>query len=165
MPASDHPQATSSDNIRVVHVQRGDGCPAFRRLPPNDCATFDPLKVVIPLLCPRVEEWDGRCTSGINSFVPICLVAVAHRACQEQIILVIRAALSLGDDVIYFKQRPNDVLRCQAVTAAKPRGFGNSLAESRRDVLHSWTLIPAVQTAAAQKHRSRVVSTVPPPAP
>ena len=67
----------------------------------------------------------------------VCLVAVAHRACQKQIVLVIRAALSLGDDVIYLKQRPDDVLRCQAITTAKPRGFGNSLAERRRDVFHS----------------------------
>ncbi len=54
--------------------------------------------------------------------------------------LVVLARMSinpyLGNDVIYLKQRTNDALGCQAATAAKTRGFGNSLAERRWDTLH-----------------------------
>jgi hypothetical protein len=139
MPASDHPQATGSDNIRMVHVQRSDGCPTLRRLSANDCVTLGPLKVVIPLFRPRVEQRDSRCTFRINCFESICFVAVAHRTRQKQIVLIVRAALCLRDDVVYFKQRTNDVLRCRAVTTAKTGGFGNSLAECRRDAFHRWT--------------------------
>ena len=139
MPTSDHPQATSSNAVRMIHVKRSDSCPTFRCFPTYDCATLGPLKVVTPLFYPRVEERDGRCTLGINRFDPVCLVTVAHRTRQKQIVLIMCAAPCLGNKVINLKQRSDDALRCPAVAAAKMRRFGHSPAECRWDALRGWT--------------------------
>jgi len=91
--------------------------------------------MVVPSFRPRVKEWDSHAAFGINRFEPICLVTIAHRTRQKQIILVIRAASRLGDDVIDLEQGADDALRGQAVPTSKMCSFGDSLAECCRDTL------------------------------
>ena len=158
MPASDYPQATGRDYIRVIHVQRGNGRPAFWRLSTNDCALLDPLKMVAPPCRPGVEERDSHTAFGINRFEPICLVTIAHRTRQKQIIFAIRAASRLGDNVINFKQRADYALRGQAVPAPKTCGFGNSLAECCRDTLRRWTHSSGVNCCGSEMSYPRCFS-------
>jgi hypothetical protein len=94
----------------MIHIQRGNSRPALGRLSTDNGAFLDPLKMVIPPFRSRVKEWDRHSTFGINRFEPSCFVAIAHWTRQAQILLVVRATLRLGDNVINFKQRANDVL-------------------------------------------------------
>jgi len=83
MPASDYPKATRGDNVRVIHIQRGDSYPTLGCLSTDDCAFFDPLEMVIPSFHPGVKEWNSRSTFRIYRLESICLVTIAHRAGQK----------------------------------------------------------------------------------
>jgi hypothetical protein len=91
------------------------------------------LKVLVPEVAPRVEEWNHISVSRVNTGEVGAFVEVAAEATESKVVRAISAAVFPGGDVVDGKSLPMSSLGKMAVFAAL---LGTVTDELAQGVVH-----------------------------
>ncbi len=126
MPSGQNPVTPHRDGIRVIaEMQRTN------RDAPNGCQSddpetaIDPLEMLSPCVNTRVEQWYQRTSFWIRCVRLVAFMAIADRASQPEICLVISATAGERDNMLNLQASHNQVLRTQTVSTAIRRCYSN----------------------------------------
>jgi hypothetical protein len=108
MPASSNPLAPDHDSDHVVELQSHNRCASTGGTSDNSCSVLAPHEMPRPTLTTRVKQANAATCRWIACVCLRSLVAIAHPAGESEVILIIRPASCLWDNMIDF-ERPQDV--------------------------------------------------------
>lgn len=98
------PHLAEAYQHRTIHAEHGNRCLANGSQTTNGCRFGIPGEVLIPTMLLRVKQrgtvlttWEKHCTA-------VCLVTIAHWACQTQILEARVTSCTQGDDMFNFKR-------------------------------------------------------------
>jgi hypothetical protein len=118
MPTGGNPRAPHSNSDFIVEPQSDLGGSPHCRASHNPCAVVTPGEVPEPPLSTRIEQPHPATGQGIVGTNPGALVAVAQPTGEPEILLVVRAARCLRDDVVDLQMTQDVLLRAQAISTA-----------------------------------------------
>src|SRR4051812_45184935 len=100
MPTRFDPVTPDQEGIGIVaQVQRHDRRSAYWSAAHDADAVFTPAKVVLPFLGARVEQRNGGSRLRVHGLDLVTLVAVADRAAQPEVRLIVGTPVATRPDV------------------------------------------------------------------
>lgn len=139
--AKEHPQqrehVSSSDHLRMVHLELGDGRSANSGFANElQWTTGRPREMIVPCLGSRVEDGDSSLGFRVQGLDVGPLVPVASRARQSQIADYRLTAARFREDVVNWKNGGLSMRGEMAVFTAVPRAVHDIDSELLGDVAH-----------------------------
>ena len=136
MNTAAYPQATRSDNCRMVHLQGNDRAAARTRAADDTGAIVAPPEMGCPALPSWIEQRYRLPTHRVSETHALAFVEIAASAGIGQIVHIRRSTQRFGSAMIDVKRPARDKFRAVAVLAAMAGPLGDLTAQLLGNVGH-----------------------------